>query len=79
MKILLKLDHFVSAREDYKPYMAQLSAENVYVEVEVPGEKLNDKVVIQPDSLALLMGSIADAIGKMHEEYILVKFQGGKK
>lgn len=77
--VMLKLDHIISDRNQYKPYIAQLSGENVYVEVFVENDK-NDvtiekgKTILTVNGLAAVLGEVATAIEEMHNNYRIEKF-----
>lgn len=69
--VLLKIDHIISDRTQYKPYIAQLSADALYVEIEIQPEEIRatkDQVILTVDGLAAIMGNVATAIEKMNRE-----------
>lgn len=78
-KIRLKLDKIISDRNQYKPYIAELSGLNVFVDVEVPDDEANvdtkaNRVVLTVDGLAAVLGNVASALENMHEDYRKKKF-----
>jgi molybdopterin-binding protein len=75
----LKLDHIISDRSQYKPYIAQLSGnENVFIDIEIPADtvlEVTSKVtVLSEDGLAAILGKVADAIDAMHSKYRIKTF-----
>lgn len=69
--VTLKLDHIISDRNQYKPYIAQLSGEDIYVEVDIDLDGVRHassrgKTVLTVDGLAAVLGNVAEALEKMH-------------
>ena len=80
MKIRLRLDHIITDRTEYKPYIAQLSGQDTYVEIDIPDKEVleddDTNVVITANGLAAVLGTVANSIDKMHEDYKKKKFGG---
>lgn len=77
-RIRLKLDHIIADRVQYKPYISQLSHENLYVEIELDEHEIleatSKATVITVAGLAAILGTVADAIEEMNEESRKVKY-----
>lgn len=71
--IVLKVDHMISDRTAYKPYIVQLSNENLYVEVEIDSSLVafedSNKLCLTVDGMSAVLGKVADSIEAMHENY----------
>lgn len=75
--ILFKLDYIITDRTEYKPYIAQLSGENIFVAVNVPEEEVSSepkRTVLTVDGLAVVLDKVATAIETMNEQHRLKKF-----
>lgn len=75
--VLFKLDHIIADRTEYKKYIAQLSGENIYVQVDLDDKEVNrtkDKVVLTTKGLTAVMNIIATEIETMHEAHNKKKY-----
>lgn len=67
MKIMLKVEEIKTDPLQYKPYSPTLRADNLFVEVEVPGELSRlekGDIILTTDGLAIMCKILATSIMK---------------
>ena len=71
--VLLKVEKIVTDRHQYKPYIVELSAKDIFVEMTVEDidviEASEEKIILTVDGIANIVGRVADAIDRMDNNH----------